>query len=278
MRMAQQLYEGIDIDGETVGLITYMRTDGVQMAREAVSAIRDHVKRRVRRRTTCRARRANTPDQASRTRRKRMRRSARPTSPARRTRSARDLSHDQRRLYELIWKRAVASQMQSAELDQVSVDVTDGKGLTLARHRLDRRVRRLPEAVSRGHTTTPRRGRRQPHAAADGASATRCGRGKVDADAALHPAAAALLGSQPGQEAGGAGHRPAVHLCVDPVGAAGPQIRPAGEAALHPGGPRPAGHRVPGQLLRALRRYRLHRRAGGETRRHLRPASRTGGR
>src|SRR4029079_7628079 len=44
---------------------------------------------------------------------------------------ARFLNGDHRRLYELIWKRAVASQMQSAELDQVSVDVTDGKGITL---------------------------------------------------------------------------------------------------------------------------------------------------
>src|SRR5487761_2772288 len=44
MRLAQQLYEGIDIQGDTVGLITYMRTDGVQMAREAMLAIRDHVK------------------------------------------------------------------------------------------------------------------------------------------------------------------------------------------------------------------------------------------
>ena len=44
MRIAQQLYEGIDLDGETVGLITYMRTDGVQMAREAILAIRDHVR------------------------------------------------------------------------------------------------------------------------------------------------------------------------------------------------------------------------------------------
>ncbi len=49
MRLAQQLYEGIDIDGDTVGLITYMRTDGVQMAREAMLAIRDHVKRGLRR-------------------------------------------------------------------------------------------------------------------------------------------------------------------------------------------------------------------------------------
>src|SRR5918993_2255730 len=43
MRVAQQLYEGVDIEGDTVGLITYMRTDGVQMAREALFAIRDHV-------------------------------------------------------------------------------------------------------------------------------------------------------------------------------------------------------------------------------------------
>ena len=43
MRLAQQLYEGTEIDGETTGLITYMRTDGVQMAREAIAAIRDHV-------------------------------------------------------------------------------------------------------------------------------------------------------------------------------------------------------------------------------------------
>src|SRR5919107_21781 len=43
MRTAQQLYEGVDIQGETVGLITYMRTDGVQMAREAITAIRGHV-------------------------------------------------------------------------------------------------------------------------------------------------------------------------------------------------------------------------------------------
>ena len=43
MRCAQQLYEGVELDGETTGLITYMRTDGVQMAREAILAIRDHV-------------------------------------------------------------------------------------------------------------------------------------------------------------------------------------------------------------------------------------------
>ena len=76
---------------------------------------------------------------------------------ARRTAWRRILNPDQRRLYELIWKRAVASQMQSAELDQVTRRGDRRQGPEAARHRLDRRVRRLPEAVSRRHTTTPRR-------------------------------------------------------------------------------------------------------------------------
>ena len=129
MRVAQQLYEGVDLGGETVGLITYMRTDGVQMAREAIFSIRDHVKDAfgadylpgAPREYTSRAKNAQEAHEA-----------IRPTDVARIPDSvARVLNHDQRRLYELIWKRAVASQMQSAELDQVSVDVTDGKGIKL---------------------------------------------------------------------------------------------------------------------------------------------------
>ena len=129
MRTAQQLYEGIDIEGETVGLISYMRTDGVQMAREAVFAIRDHVKSEygpdylpgAPREYQTKVKNAQEAHEA-----------IRPTDVARTPDSvARDLTADQRRLYELIWKRAVASQMQSAELDQVAVEVIDGKGLKL---------------------------------------------------------------------------------------------------------------------------------------------------
>ena len=87
MRLAQQLYEGVEIGGETTGLITYMRTDGVQMAREAIAAIRDHV-RAAYGATTCRPRRASTRAR-SRTRRRRTRRSGRPTSRARPTASRR---------------------------------------------------------------------------------------------------------------------------------------------------------------------------------------------
>jgi len=129
MRLAQQLYEGVDIDGEATGLITYMRTDGVQMAREAVTAIREHVDSTygsnylpaAPREYQSRIKNAQEAHEA-----------IRPTDVSRTPDSvARYVTADQRRLYELIWKRAVASQMQSAELDQVSVDVTDGKGTTL---------------------------------------------------------------------------------------------------------------------------------------------------
>jgi DNA topoisomerase-1 len=123
MRLAQGLYEGVEIDGDTVGLITYMRTDGVQMAREAMLAIRDHVKDAFGpdyipgspREYSSKAKNAQEAHEA-----------IRPTDVARTPDSvARYLNPEQRRLYELIWKRAVASQMQSAELDQVIVELAE---------------------------------------------------------------------------------------------------------------------------------------------------------
>jgi DNA topoisomerase-1 len=100
-----------------------MRTDGVQMAREAMLAIRDHVKSAygdkylpgAPREYTSKAKNAQEAHEAIRA-----------TDVARTPESvARYLNTDQRRLYDLVWKRAVASQMQSAELDQVAVDVAD---------------------------------------------------------------------------------------------------------------------------------------------------------
>ena len=127
MRTAQQLYEGIEIDGETVGLITYMRTDGVQMAAEAIGAIRDHI--------GSTAGKAYLPDgpriyQSRAKNAQEAHEAIRPTDVVRRVEDvAHRLSDDQRRLYELVWKRAVASQMASAELDQTSVEIAseDGK-------------------------------------------------------------------------------------------------------------------------------------------------------
>ena len=124
MRCAQQLYEGVELDGETTGFITYMRTDGVQMAREAMLAIRDHVGQAygsdylppAPREYSSKAKNAQEAHEA-----------VRPTEASRTPDSvARYLNPEQRRLYELIWKRAIASQMQSAELDQVAVDVASG--------------------------------------------------------------------------------------------------------------------------------------------------------
>ena len=131
MRTAQQLYEGVDIGGETVGLITYMRTDGVQMAREAIFAIRDHVKDAfgpdyvpgAPREYSSKAKNAQEAHEA-----------IRPTDVSRTPEQvARFLDERQRRLYELVWKRAVASQMQSAELDQTSVEIADETGRTRLR-------------------------------------------------------------------------------------------------------------------------------------------------
>lgn len=121
MRLAQRLYEGIDIGGETQGLITYMRTDGVQMAEEAITAARrligaDYGARYVPdapRRYQVKAKNAQEAHEA-----------IRPTDLARRPRQvAKFLEPDQAKLYELIWLRAVASQMESAELERTTADV-----------------------------------------------------------------------------------------------------------------------------------------------------------
>lgn len=123
MRTAQQLYEGVDLNGETIGLITYMRTDGVTMAADAVSAIRAHISRAFGERYcpakprayTTKAKNAQEAHEA-----------IRPTDASRTpAHVASALSPDQRRLYELIWKRAVASQMQSAELDQTAITLSE---------------------------------------------------------------------------------------------------------------------------------------------------------
>ncbi len=167
MRLAQQLYEGVDIGGETVGLITYMRTDGVQMAREAIAAIRDHVQRQLRRRTTCPARRANTPAKAKNA--QEAHEAIRPTDVAPHAGGCRALSSSptSARLYELIWKRAVASPDAVGRARPGSVEVTDGTGM---------RLRATGSIVAfdgflklyREDTRRRGRGRRQPHAAADG--------------------------------------------------------------------------------------------------------------
>ncbi len=126
MRVAQRLYEGIDLGGETVGLITYMRTDGVDMADEALREIRsvidtDYGARYVPeapRRYQTKAKNAQEAHEA-----------IRPTDVACRPREiAKFLEPDQAKLYELIWVRAVACQMESAELERTTVDIAAKAG------------------------------------------------------------------------------------------------------------------------------------------------------
>jgi DNA topoisomerase-1 len=126
MRTAQQLYEGIDIGGETVGLITYMRTDSVNLAQEALAEIRDFIGQRFGK--------DNVPPEprAFKTKSKNAQEAheaIRPTSILRVPESIEGhLSKDQFRLYELIWKRTVACQMVHATLDTVAVDLAAGEG------------------------------------------------------------------------------------------------------------------------------------------------------
>jgi DNA topoisomerase-1 len=127
MQLAQQLYEGVEVDGDTVGLITYMRTDGVQMAGEAIGDARQVIGTRYGARYVPSAPRAYTSKAKNA---QEAHEAIRPTSFARLPEQiVRSLESDQARLYELIWKRALASQMESAALERTTVDALsqDGK-------------------------------------------------------------------------------------------------------------------------------------------------------
>jgi DNA topoisomerase-1 len=131
MRIAQQLYEGVDVGGGTVGLITYMRTDSFSLAAEAVAQIRDYVKKnfepdylpkvpvvyKTKSKSAQEAHEAIRPTDISR-------------SP---TKVRQFLTDEQFKLYEMIWKRALACQMAPAKFDAVSVDLSVGSDANLFR-------------------------------------------------------------------------------------------------------------------------------------------------
>jgi DNA topoisomerase-1 len=131
MRVAQQLYEGIDVGQGTVGLITYMRTDSFSLATEAVMQIREYVKKSfepdflpkspIMYKT--KAKNAQEAHEA-----------IRPTDISRTPVKLRQyLNDEQFKLYEMIWKRTVACQMAPAKFDAVSVDLSVGSELNLFR-------------------------------------------------------------------------------------------------------------------------------------------------
>ncbi|MFZ1812998.1 MAG: type I DNA topoisomerase [Rhizobiaceae bacterium] len=133
MQVAQRLYEGIDIGGETVGLITYMRTDGVQIAPEAIGPIRAEIARRhgdryVPEKPRVYSTKAKNAQEAHE--------AIRPTDIARGPKEVSQyLDADQMKLYELVWKRTMASQMESAEIERTTVDIAAKNGSSLARLR-----------------------------------------------------------------------------------------------------------------------------------------------
>jgi DNA topoisomerase-1 len=121
MQIAQRLYEGMDIGGETAGLITYMRTDGVQMAPEALTQARQAIANEFGekylpekpRYYSVKAKNAQEAHEA-----------IRPTDFSRTPNAMRQyLDADQFRLYDMIWKRAIASQMQPAEIERTTVEI-----------------------------------------------------------------------------------------------------------------------------------------------------------
>lgn len=131
MQIAQLLYQGVTIDGETTGLITYMRTDGTQIAPEAVSETRDVIGEdfgadylpdtpRIYETKAANAQEAHE--------------AIRPTTLSRRPEHiTRMLDDDQAQLYELIWKRTMASQMENARVERTTIELEEPSGQTRLR-------------------------------------------------------------------------------------------------------------------------------------------------
>ncbi len=121
MRVAQSLYEGKTLNGETTGLITYMRTDGVTLAQESINAARSHIvssygEKYLPAKPKYYKSKAKNAQEAHE--------AIRPTDPARRPSDvAHVLNPDELKLYELIWRRMVASQMEHAIQERTTITI-----------------------------------------------------------------------------------------------------------------------------------------------------------
>ncbi len=120
MQIAQKLYQGIDIEGEAVGLITYMRTDGTQISNEAISSFRDYISSNYGKQYL-----PGIQNNYSGKKAKNAQEAHEAIRPTEITRSPSEIekyvNSDQFKLYDLIWKRALSSQMQSAEYDRNAI-------------------------------------------------------------------------------------------------------------------------------------------------------------
>ena len=142
MQIAQRLYEGVDVGDGAAGLITYMRTDGVDLAPEAVASARrviakdfgDDYVPSAPRKYTVKAKNAQEAHEA-----------IRPTDMTKRPRDvARHLEPEQAKLYELIWTRTIACQMESAEFERTTVDILAQAGARKLEFRATGQVVRFP--------------------------------------------------------------------------------------------------------------------------------------
>ena len=132
MQIAQRLYQGIEIDGETIGLITYMRTDGTNLSADAVSDFRDFIKKEYgteylpEKPLNYSGKKAKNAQEAHE--------AIRPTDISRSPDSVKKyLSTDQQKLYNLIWGRALSSQMETAKFDRNTITITTEDGATICK-------------------------------------------------------------------------------------------------------------------------------------------------
>jgi DNA topoisomerase-1 len=132
MQIAQKLYQGIEIEGETIGLITYMRTDGTNLSTDAISSFREYIKKEIGKEylpesplnyTGKKAKNAQEAHEA-----------IRPTDIMRAPDSVKKyLSPDQNKLYDLIWSRALSSQMESAKFDRNTITISTDDSATICK-------------------------------------------------------------------------------------------------------------------------------------------------
>ena len=132
MQIAQKLYQGVEIDGETIGLITYMRTDGTNLSVDAVSTFRDYIKNEFGNEylpessLNYSGKKAKNAQEAHE--------AIRPTDIKRSPQNVKKyLSTDQNKLYNLIWSRALSSQMETAQFDRNTIIITTDNNDTVCK-------------------------------------------------------------------------------------------------------------------------------------------------
>ncbi len=132
MQIAQKLYQGIEMEGETIGLITYMRTDGTNLSKDAVTSFRNYIQKEIGNEYLPKdvlnysGKKAKNAQEAHE--------AIRPTDIIRTPKSVKKyLSTDQNKLYDLIWSRALSSQMESAKFDRNTITITSDNNDTICK-------------------------------------------------------------------------------------------------------------------------------------------------